>query len=87
LCGEIILELCTNAIKHGKARNISVQIELVSERIASLIVANDGEGLKLETTGSGSQLLKQSCLSTDQFDAEGTTVVTVTVPFSVTENL
>jgi two-component sensor histidine kinase len=85
LSGEIIVELCSNAIKHGKAQKIWVAVSLVGDRIASVIVKNDGEGLKPEASGFGSQLIEQSCLNREQFEVEGLTVVTVTVPFSAAE--
>lgn len=85
LCGEIVIELCSNAIKHGKAHKIWVVASLISENIVSVTVKNDGEGLKPESSGFGSQLIEQSCLSREQFDADGMTVVAVTVPFSAAE--
>jgi len=85
LSGEIIVELCSNAIKHGKAQKIWVAVSFVGDRIASVIVKNDGEGLKPEASGFGSQLIEQSCLNREQFEVEGLTVVTVAVPFSAAE--
>jgi two-component sensor histidine kinase len=85
LSGEIIVELCSNAIKHGKAQKIWVAVSFVGDRIASVIVKNDGEGLKPEASGFGSQLIEQSCLNREQFEVEGLTVVTVNVPFSAAE--
>jgi signal transduction histidine kinase len=83
LCAEIIIELCTNAIKHGKAKLIVVSLLLVDDRVLSITVSNDGGGLTKVTDGFGSRLLEQSCLSWDAFDSEGITKVTVTVPFNV----
>jgi hypothetical protein len=57
----------------------------VHERVLSVTVSNDGEGLTNDSTGFGSRLLEQSCLNWNAFDAEGMTHVTVTVPFSVAE--
>jgi hypothetical protein len=85
LCIELIIELCTNAIKHGKAKLIVVSMSQVDYRVLSVTVSNDGEGLKNESGGFGTQLLEQSCLSLDSFDSEGMTRVTVTLPFSVTQ--
>jgi signal transduction histidine kinase len=82
LCAEIILELCTNAIKHGNAKSIGVSLRHVNKRVISVTVSNAGDGLKNESGGFGSRLLEQSCLSWDAIDTEGLTQVTVTVPFS-----
>lgn len=85
LCGEIIVELCSNAIKHGKAHKIWVDASFDGERIVQVTVKNDGEGLKSEASGFGSQLIEQSCLTREQFETEGLTVVSVTVPYSAAE--
>jgi signal transduction histidine kinase len=82
LCAEIIVELCTNAIKHGNAKFIDLSVTQVNERIISVTVSNDGDGLKQESGGFGSSLLEQSCLSWDGVDIDGITRVTVKVPFS-----
>jgi signal transduction histidine kinase len=86
LCAELIVELCTNAIKHGKAKHIVVSVTHIIERVLSVAVSNDGEGLSSQSTGFGSRLLEQSCLSWHELDADGMTQVTVTVPFSAAES-
>jgi signal transduction histidine kinase len=86
LCAELIVELCANAIKHGNAKHIVVSMAHVTERVLSVAVSNDGEGLSSQSTGFGSRLLEQSCLSWHELDADGVTQVTVTVPFSVAES-
>ena len=85
LCAEIIVELCTNAIKHGNAKSIGVLLTHVNKRVISVTVSNAGDGLKNESGGFGSRLLEQSCLSWDALDTEGLTRVTVTVPFSAAQ--
>jgi hypothetical protein len=85
LCAELIVELCTNAIKHGKAKFILVSVTHSNERVISVTVSNDGEGLRNESGGFGTRLLNESCLSWDALDSEGMTKVTVTVPFSVAQ--
>jgi signal transduction histidine kinase len=60
LCAELIVELCTNAIKHGKAKHIVVSVTHIIERVLSVAVSNDGEGLSSQSTGFGSRLLEQS---------------------------
>ena len=82
LCAEIIVELCTNAIKHGNAKSIGISLTHVNKRVMSVTVSNAGDGLKNESGGFGSRLLEQSCLSWDALDTEGLTQVTVMVPFS-----
>jgi signal transduction histidine kinase len=86
LCAELIVELCTNAIKHGNAKRLLLSVTRVNERAMSVAVSNDGEGLTNERSGFGSRLLEQSCLSWKAFDADGVTQVTVTVPFSVVQS-
>jgi hypothetical protein len=58
----------------------------VTERVLSITVSNDGEGLTTERSGFGSRLLEQSCLSWHEIDADGMTQVTVTVPFSAAQS-
>jgi signal transduction histidine kinase len=86
LCAELIVELCANAIKHGNAKHIVVSMAHVTERVLSITVSNDGEGLTTERSGFGSRLLEQSCLSWHEIDADGMTQVTVTVPFSAAQS-
>lgn len=57
---EVVREAVTNAIKHGKAKNVTVEISSASERLVALRVQNDGLPAELNASaGFGSELLNE----------------------------
>lgn len=81
LCGELILELTTNAIKRGGATAVSVKLAIESARTISVTVTNDGSGIRNGGEGYGSRLLEQSCVSVKQAEEAGITTVEALVPW------
>lgn len=82
LCGEIILELCTNAIKHAGATHITVSLRKVNFRLVRVEVRNNGEPYRMNQPGYGSRLLEHSCVSWNVGQAHGKTIVSADVPWS-----
>lgn len=82
LCGEIVLELCTNAIKHAGATRITVSLRKVNDRVVRVVVGNNGEPYRMNQPGYGSRLLEHSCVSWNVGEAQGKTVVSADVPWS-----
>jgi signal transduction histidine kinase len=82
LCGELILELCTNAIKHAGASEIEVSLSKVDHRVVRVAVRNNGEPYRLDPPGYGSRLLEHSCIRWSVSQEEQTTVISADVPWS-----
>jgi hypothetical protein len=82
LCGELVLELCTNAIKHAGASEIEVSLSKVDHRVVRLVVRNNGEPYRFDQPGYGSRLLEHSCVHWSVTEEDGVTVVSADVPWS-----
>lgn len=82
LCAELILELCTNAIKHASASEIEVSLAKVDHRVVRLVVRNNGEPYRQDQPGYGSRLLEHSCIRWSATDEMGGTVVSAEAPWS-----
>jgi signal transduction histidine kinase len=82
LCAELILELCTNAIKHASASEIEVSLAKVDHRVVRLVVRNNGEPYRQNQLGYGSRLLEHSCIRWSATHEMGRTVVSAEVPWS-----
>ncbi|MSW97876.1 MAG: hypothetical protein F2808_05770 [Actinobacteria bacterium] len=86
LCGELILENGTNAIKHASATTISVSLSRVDHRVVRLVVRNNGEPYHPGQQGYGSSLLDQSCVRWSVETAGGDTIISADIPWSTAEN-
>jgi signal transduction histidine kinase len=86
LCAELILELCTNAIKHANASEIEVSLSKVGHRVVRVVVRNNGEPYRSDQPGYGSSLLGHSCVRWSVTQDDGVTVVSADVPWSAGEN-
>jgi signal transduction histidine kinase len=82
LCGELILELCTNAIKHAGASEIEVLIQQANHRVVRVVVRNNGKPYRDDQPGYGSRLLEHSCIRWSVSEEDGVTVVSADVPWS-----
>lgn len=71
----LIREACSNAVRHGDAKNIAINIELsVDSKNIILNVHNDGSPLDTSSsTGLGSQIFEEMCLEWARTQ-EGSTV-------------
>lgn len=83
LCSELVMELCTNAIKHGKANNINISLSFESPRVVKVQISNDGTVYDSNSPGYGTQLLDQSCINWSQQNHNGLTVITALAPWAI----
>lgn len=61
---DIVLEACANAIQHGRARTVHIAIHMEGRRTLACRVTDDGaRATATDTTGLGTQLLDELCLS------------------------
>ena len=80
---EIVRECVGNAIRHGRARHLSIEVGPVDYASVLLRVDDDGRGLPHPTIpGLGSQLLDQVCLSWERTSQGTGTRVAARVPVS-----
>lgn len=80
LCSEIIIEMCTNAIKHGQAHRAEFSFQSSSDRILIISFVNDGDAPKKLNAGYGTDLLNQSCIDWGHVEEAGVIKVTAQVP-------
>ena len=82
LCAEIALEIVSeavsNAVRHGKARQVEVEVELLPEQVR-IVVLDDGQGMSGEAAGLGTRLLEDCALSWSRQTEQGS-VLRVTLP-------
>jgi signal transduction histidine kinase len=82
LCSELILELCTNAIKHAGATHILVSVSMVDHRVVRLVVRNNGKPYVSGLQGYGSRLLDHSCVHWSIEADHGDTIVAADLPWA-----
>ena len=81
LCSEIMIEMSTNAIKHGQAHRAEFSFQSLSDRILIISFVNDGDAPKKLNSGYGTDLLNLSCIEWEQVEEAGLIGVTAQVPF------
>lgn len=83
---EIIREACSNALRHGKAQNICVQItHKLSIPVLEISICNDGEPVhEAAKPGVGSLLLDKLTLSWEWTKSEGQICLTASIPLEDT---
>ena len=86
ICVETVLEIareaCSNAIRHGSAEHIRLEISFSTPDLVKIVVQNDGTKLDLGSNrGIGSAYLDDCTFSHDLTMTEAGTVLTATVPF------
>lgn len=86
ICVETVLEIareaCSNAIRHGSAEHIRLEISFSTPDLVKVVVQNDGTKLDLGgNRGIGSAYLDDCTFSHDLAMTEAGTVLTATVPF------
>jgi signal transduction histidine kinase len=61
---EVIREAVSNAVKHGAAKRIQLEVEKTAKNLISVVVSNDGKPLsKQADTGYGSSILDEVALN------------------------
>lgn len=79
---DLLPELVFNSIKHGKARSITVQLEIADERTLRLTVIDDGDSdLITSRYGLGSALLDEASISWTRTREHGCTTTSCLLPF------
>mgnify|MGYP000054719677 FL=1 len=86
ICVETVLEIareaCSNAIRHGSAEHIQLEIDFAAPDLVKIRVWNDGTKLDLVSNrGVGSAYLDDCTFSHDLSMTANGTVLTATVPF------
>lgn len=80
---EIVRECVGNAIKHGRALNLDIEVTSCDASAVTVIVDDDGRGLPVTVIpGLGSRLLDQVCLSWERKPYGPGTRVAARVPVS-----
>lgn len=79
---ELIREACSNAVRHGRAKQIRVQVSVSKDKTElSLKVTNSGALVKLTTQpGLGTRLLNELALSWSLTSQNGSTILEVKTP-------
>jgi signal transduction histidine kinase len=79
---ELIREACSNAVRHGRAKQIRVNVEVSKDQTKLLInVKNNGVLVTLSTKpGLGTTLLNELALSWSLTSENGSTVLEATAP-------
>ena len=81
LSWDVIHESCSNAIKHGKARWISVRITDPVDRVLTIDVVNNGEPAEVQSKpGMGSNMLDACTLSWSRTRKGGQTTLQARLP-------
>lgn len=82
MAGDVLIELCMNAVKHGKATQVTIRGGVTSERLCELSVSDNGQYPNLDTphAGGGTQLLEQACVRWERVTSADGTRVSVWLP-------
>ena len=79
---DLIPELVFNSVRHGNARVIDVQLQIVDSRTLSLTVIDDGSGDLMTTRhGLGSALLDEASINWSRTRVGARTTTTSLLPF------
>ncbi len=80
---DVIPELVFNGIKHGKATEIDLRLNLINEQKVQLSVIDNGSFEKVESvTGLGTSILNESCISWSRERSNARTVTVADFAFS-----
>ena len=82
---EIVKEAVSNAVRHGQAKNISVEVDRECEAALEIKVSNDGLPIKVRpAAGVGSRLIKEltTSWSLGSSKASGLTVLAASLPLA-----
>lgn len=80
---DVIPELVFNGIKHGKATEIDLQLNLIHEQKVQLSVIDNGSFEKVESAiGLGTSILNESCISWSRERSNAQTITVADFAFS-----
>lgn len=78
---DVTREACSNAVRHGRARQVFIRVELAADNLVELTIANDGTDVPSRTSaGLGTQLLSEATVSWSRSRRGPLTVLTALVP-------
>lgn len=82
---ELVMELCTNAIKHGAATKLLINAEFSSQKLLRIELSNNGVDFTDKTNGHGTSMLNKLSVDWGHATAPGSsTVVFVVLPWQPT---
>lgn len=82
--GDVLSEFTTNAVKHGRARHIYVDIELLSDQRVALVMRNDGASRVVDAReGMGFALMNSVAIESSILDADTGFAVRLVLPIAV----
>lgn len=77
---EIVREAVSNAVKHGKAENVQIEVEQSGQNLLAITVTNDGQPLPAEVeAGYGSSIMDEVAFSWHLENRGGSTVLGATI--------
>lgn len=83
---DLTREACSNAVRHGRARTVTVLLRVAAENLIELVIANDGADLPEGAgTGLGTQLLTEATVSWSRVRRDQLTILTALVPVATPE--
>lgn len=84
---ELLREAISNAIRHGDASQVVVEVALVNDKDALLRVSNNGEPVTAEgVPGIGTKLLNDLAVSWSRQNVDGEVVVEAVVPLETNQS-
>ncbi|MGV1034836.1 MAG: hypothetical protein ACOYBP_06415 [Microbacteriaceae bacterium] len=84
LAGDVLVELCMNAVKHGKATRVSISATVMTGRLCEVSVADNGQYCDpngATAAGGGTQLLDQVSVRWERTTGSEGTRVTAWLPW------
>lgn len=83
---DVTREACSNAVRHGRAKTLSIQLRWASAQVLELVIRNDGQELSASASaGLGTQLLNEATVGWSRNRQGGHTVLTALVPVASAE--
>lgn len=74
---DVLPELVFNGIKHGKATDLRIELNLLHPDVVRLVITDNGSFELIESvTGVGTRILNESCISWDRIRKDSKTITT-----------
>ena len=76
---DVVAEGLTNAVRHGGARKVVVQVRLEAPDVVGIVVADDGDAIGPATPGMGSEMLDEVTCGWNRVTGPAGSVLTASV--------